>query len=179
MGGKGSGGARRGAGRKPKTGKQHWLSGDAGKRNLALVPSRTDSAIDGGGTVVPFVPPPDAPLPNPDQVVDLASAESRYRQQWEPLATRNGTLTDQTRPGFALLCQVAARTDAMWAQIGATNFMSGERAHPLMTHYRGLMQRQEQLLARYGLAAIGVSKDAGKSDEDDELDELQRLMAVK
>jgi hypothetical protein len=186
------GGRRVGAGRKPKTGRQHFLSGDAGKRNLALVPKREETAID--GAAVPVVAAVDVPTIGAAGEVPamLTPEEVPYWNLWAPLALENNTLDGQTRPGFVLLCQVASRAAQLWGAVVArgvevehyTMTPDGQerltmKANPLLTHYRGLMARQEQLQARYGLASSGAKKDSGKPKEDDELDELRKLMAIR
>jgi hypothetical protein len=181
------GGKRVGAGRKPRSGRSHWLTGDAGKRNLSLVtnPVASDEApaAEPSGAVV--VSLRDAPAM-------LTETERPYWELWSPLALLNATLTDQTVPGFVLLCQVASRAANLWGNITAQGFVYEKvmvdgagvehkelKSHPLLTHYRGLMQRQEQLLARYGLASMGKPPGDKKPKKDDERDELRKLLAVR
>jgi len=202
MGGKGSGGRRIGAGRKPKTAREHWLAGDAGKRGLALVERPADAGapkakrrrtqketraavavIGAAGEVPP----------------ELEPEEGVFWERWAPRAKANGTLTDDTWPGFVLLCQTAAdaqrcRTEIYRRGIVATRTAMKEtgnddeameeitvelKAHPLWPHYRGLKTRVEMLMARYGLASMGKAPSAEKPDEDHERNELRKLLAVR
>lgn len=174
------GGARPGAGRPKKSGKHHWLTGDAGRRKLAVV---------GGGraTSTPEASPaPSAaasPLPLPgDQLT--TEAQQAWWGRLAPLALTAGTLTDATRPGFVLLCKVAARVDELEEAIdrlGLTDDSSpaGTKANPLLTHYRGYVQRQEQLLARYGLAAMSKPAAPPAPPESEEEQILRQLVAIK
>lgn len=198
MGGKGSGGRRVGAGRKPKSAREHWLAGDAGKRGLALV----ERPADGGarkttrGRSRPKEPSID---PAVDVPSDLLPGERVFWERLAPLARANGTLTDDTVPGFVLLCQTAFDAQQCRAEIYARGIVSTRtamketgnddeamevvtvelRAHPLWPSYRGLKARLEQLEARYGLASAGKAPASGKPDEDDERNQLRKLMAIR
>jgi hypothetical protein len=173
---------RKGAGRKPKSAQAHWLSGDAGKRNLSVVPRRAPQSAIGGADAVDAKPSSETVVPLRAEPALLTKAERVYWGFWSPLAYGNGTLTDDTLPCFILLCQVAARVKQLWSRAARDGLVLltplGKKAHPLLSHYRGLMQRQEQLLARYGLAGLGLKQDAGESKDDDDA-EFDRLMAVK
>jgi hypothetical protein len=162
------GGARIGAGRKPKTARAHWLTGDAGKRNLAVV----ESPVGGDVVAVKAFLPPAA----------LGAEERDYWRTWEPEARANGTLTSATVAGFVLLCEVAADAGRLRARIDADGLMfvvdGVPKAHPLLPSYRGQQQRREQLLARYGLAAMGKPA-APVSPVSDEKQELRRLLAIR
>lgn len=155
---------------------QHVLSGHAGKRTLALVPTSRDEASR--------EPPP---VPEIAMPVDLLAqdGEQAYWERYAGPAIAAGTLTTQTVGGFTLLCQVAARADRMWEDIereGLTWSDEGvSKAHPLLPAYRGLVQRQESLLQRYLLAAM-AKPDLGatpKPKEDDDSAALRQLMAIK
>lgn len=170
------GGKRQGSGRKPKTAKQHFLSGNAGKRKLSLVPSTREDAA---------APEEAAEVVMP---VDLLAQEGEqaYWQRYAPLAIEAGTLTPKSVGGFILLCQVSARADLLWESIESDGLTSltehGMKAHPLLPAYRGLIQRQESLLQRYLLAAMAkVDGGAGGQapKEDDDVAALRQLMAIK
>lgn len=189
------GGARIGAGRPAKSQQDRWLAGDAGKRGQR-------------GAA------PESPEPGDQSDVDLepsailSEAEAAYWNLWAPLAVSTGTLTNETRPAFALLCQVSCRAARLWAQIEVDGFLfdkfshdfsgqtaAGEgdkaepavvmepKAHPLLTQYRGLISRQEQLMARYGLAgsgkAVGPAKEKPKADPFEAHQNRAKLRAVK
>jgi hypothetical protein len=205
MGGRGSGGRRRGAGRKPKSAREHWLSGDAGKRGLALVERPADAGAKPGrrskgkrrAGAENDEKPPVAAIGAAGEVPPILTPEERaWWELWAPLAVENGTLTRITAPGFVILCQTAADMAEIRADIRERGILTerkevlGEgydavletidvKAHPLWPSYRGLKARLEQLVARYNLAPIGKAIEAEKADDDDERDALRRLLAVK
>lgn len=178
----------KGAGRKPKTARQRWLTGDAGHTRLAIVKTRPAQPA-----VVPAAAALPAIGPAGEVPAMLNEAEQAYWNLWAPLAVGNGTLTDSTRPGFVLLCQTAADIAEVRGDIRARGILfekvdnvGGEetrelRKHPLWPEYRGLRARQEQLLARYGLAAFGrIVGGIPKDDEEErERAELLRLLAIR
>lgn len=161
------GGARIGAGRKRKTPRAHWLTGDAGKRGLALVESPAVGARDAS---LVYEPP-----------ATLGPAERSYWAAWEPEARAAGTLHSATLPGFTLLCQVAVDTAQLRARIHEDGAVltgaEGTKAHPLWVSYRGLAQRLDQLLKSYSLSAMGKPA-AVTSPVNDEKLELRRLLAI-
>jgi len=138
--------------------------------------------------IVEREPVPSGPVDEPD---DLTAGELKYWRKWSPLALANGMLTPSTSAGFVLLCQQAERAEVMWATIqsrgleqlkvtidGAGQEQAEYKANSLLTHWRALMLRCEQLQARYGLAADGKGP-ARESERDTEATELARLLAVK
>lgn len=205
MGGKGSGGRRVGAGRKPKTAREHWLTGDAGKRGLALVERPGDAGAPkavrrrASRTTEPVVPAVPAIGRDGEVLGEMLPGERVFWERLAPLARANGTLTDDTVPGFVLLCQTAFDAQQCRAEIYARGIVSTRtamketgnddeamevvtvelRAHPLWPSYRGLKARLEQLEARYGLASAGKAPASGKPDEDDERNQLRKLMAIR
>lgn len=168
------GGARPGAGRPRKTAKQHFLSGDAGKRKLALVP--TDPTAPAAGAAEA------EPLPMPGDL--RKESEQALWERWADRAQQAGTLTHATLPGFVLLCQVAARLAEVEEDLdreGLTFKADGVlKSHPLLPTYRGLVQRQEMLLQRYQLAAMSKAVVVAQPpDEDAEARMLRELMAIR
>lgn len=170
------GGKRLGAGRKPMARRERWLGGNAGKRNLALVTSLP----------VPVVAS-DTPAPSAPAV--LTPSESQYWELWAPLAHARGTLHGGTLPGFVLLCQQAAFAAAVRACIESRGYEQEKvtidgagqehreyKANSLISQWRGLMTRVEQLQARYGLAADG--KVVATAAVDDEEQRLAEILAV-
>lgn len=174
------GGRRLGAGRKPKTRRERWLGGNAGKRPLTLVtPERTmpvESVLTAGGVSVPAV---------------LTAGERAYWDLWSPLAISQGLLTAETVPGFVTLCKTARTADVFWSAVedrgleqekvtidGAGQEHREYKANPLLSHWRALMARMEQLQARYGLAADGKVLVGGMSEDAEEA-ALAQLMAVR
>jgi terminase small subunit-like protein len=175
------GGKRLGSGRKPHTRTQRWLGGNASKVNLALVTHRPD--VQAG---------PAVPVEVPDVPAILTEDEGAYWRLYAPLAVARGMLNQETQPGLVQLCQVARRAAAFWAEIESRGFVhettivSGDgqeryelKRHPLISDWRGLVQRQEQMLARFGLTADGKIAGEPKEKPDAEKDELAKLMAVR
>jgi hypothetical protein len=121
----------------------------------------------------------------------LTEDEIAYWRLWSPLACATGMLHAATVPGFVQLCQVARRAARLWSEIDAVGLIqevvtidgSGQehreyKKHPLMSEWRGLVQRQEAMLARYGLTADGkIARDIRTPDAD-EVD-LDRILAIK
>lgn len=174
------GGKRLGSGRKPHTRRERWLGGNAGHRNLTVVPGGRDLATESGG-----------PVEAPSQPDVLLEAEGKYWALWAPIATKRGMLHDGTVPGFTLLCQWAARADALWACIQSRGYEQEKvtidgagqehreyKANSLLSQWRGLTARVEQGMARYGLTADG-KLPTDLADADDEETQLAQLLAVK
>lgn len=142
MGGKGSGGARVGAGRKPKDPIARWLGGNAGKR---------------GGP--PKSPPAPGALPLLAAPRTLLAEERAVWNRLAPRAAATRTLTEDTAPAFQVLCEgivlleqlrEALRTD------GLTVMADGQKkAHPLLAAHRGMMQRVEAGFLRFRLSPFG------------------------
>jgi hypothetical protein len=179
----GHGGKRIGAGRKPKSKKERWLAGNAGKVNLALVTHRP-----------PVSTPQDVPAAEPLPEVPsplLTPSEADLWAQWAPRARARGTLVPETEPGFAQLCEVASKAAKLWSWIDTVGLMfetvtvdgSGQehrelRKHPLLTEWRGLEARKEMMLARYGLTGDGKVPASAEAGDAEEL-QLARILAVK
>lgn len=151
MGGYGSGGNRINAGRKSKREAERKVSG-----------SRSRTPARDAGSAVPVEMPEDLP-------------ESQ-RHVWEalaPHATKAGTLTEATVWAFRDLCEAIVLRRQMAAQLELDGLMvnvvkvdeeTGERyslgdpkAHPLITHERGMRMRVEAGMARFNVAPMGKS----------------------
>ncbi len=171
----GWGGKRPGSGPKPKTRKERWLGGNAGKRPLTLVPGAAGES--------------DVTVPDAPDV--LRAAEAKYWQAWAPLALRRGMLYPENVPGFTLLCQRAARADEIWECIQSRGYEqekitidgSGQehreyKANSLLTQWRGLTAEVEGDFARYGLTGDGKIPTS-QTEADDEDTTLAKLLAVK
>lgn len=148
----GHGGARVGAGRKPK---------DAGTRKPAAVvdfagPKAAKEAESG----VSKHPPSD--LPTDQQAFWLACA---------PRAMDQGTLTVDTIASFRLLCELDAEKRATKETIdrdgrtyikvtidGAGQEHQELKAHPLTSHYRQTAKQVENLMGRFKLAPFGKAE---------------------
>jgi hypothetical protein len=149
MGGDGSGGARLGSGRKPKSAHQRYLDGGADKR----------------GTGRPRKPAPLEPVTMP---ADLPEAQRVVWLELAPHAITARTLAVQTVAAFRDLCMAIVARDAMQAQIaqdgltylkvsvdGAGVEHSEIKAHPLISQHRGMMQRVEAGMVRFRLCPVG------------------------
>ncbi len=156
------GGARVGAGRKPKTPRKPPKTG-------ALV------AFDGGRVGGDGETPPALSGEPPET---LPADEQAFWRAYAPLAIAAGTLTPQTAGSFRLLCELDAekratketmdrdgRTYIKVTVDGAGQEHQELKAHPLTSAYRQLAQRVEALMARFLLAPFGkpVAGGAKKS----------------
>lgn len=153
------GGARVGAGRKPRQ---------------RSAPQPFEPVIIDGGKNAPTsadqsVPPPALPgaisAEPPD---DLPEAQHAAWRTFAAQAIEARTLAPRTVGAFRLLCKLVAMEQAISEQIGADGWThvkctvdgSGQehqelKAHPLLTAHSRIAQRVEQLLARFQLAPFG------------------------
>lgn len=156
MGGKGSGGRRRGAGRPRKSDAERFITGNAGKRGARVLehPSATV--------------PPATPLP----VVDESEAPDELnvdeRNVWvrlAPHALQNGTLTPATQLAFALLCKNIVRE----RRYGESVTECGSSNH------RGLIARVEAGLDAFQLRPTGKGSMAPVQEKP--VSKLSRFMS--
>lgn len=138
MGGKGSGGARPGAGRKSKRDRERWLHGSRGRSTAAKAPP-------------PVVDHQDVPTD-----LGLTTEERLVWLRLAPEAMTLGTLTPATEYQFGLLCQNIVlerelRRDL--EQRGGSN-------------HRGIIQRIDAELLRFCLAPMGKPIVEEKKPED-------------
>lgn len=133
MGGKGSGGRRPGAGRKPKAAHLRALDGGANKRAPKILPTtnRTASSAD---AIDEFHAPDSLTREQRDVWMSLA-----------PHAFANRTLTRATAYGFELLC----RNIVLEQDLARDVELRGGPNH------RGLIQRIDAELLRFNLAPCG------------------------
>lgn len=144
------GGARVGAGRKPK---------DAAA--VVQMPGTAPATVVAALPMHLFEPPE-----------DVTTDEDRTWRAYAPAAVANGTLTDATAPGFRYLCELTVRYRALAAVIDAEGWQceklsvaigeSGQgvehvekKAHPLWGRLVAFALRREQALRAYGLIANG------------------------
>lgn len=174
MGGKGSGGARVGAGRHRKSDAIKQLQGWAGHH-----PAPAKKSKEAAPKVLPVMAPP-VGLPDEQRAIWLELA---------PFAAAQRTLTPEMALSFRDLCEAIALKRRMLATIEddgltferrhvdvqAKGAESEERieerdikAHPLITHHRGLMQRVEAGLMRFRLSPMGKEVDAPAEDAADD-----------
>jgi len=145
-------------------------------------PAKTQAAKVLAGTLAP--PPGQAPaVPDPIAIVpppaDLTEAQRALWDQLAPFALEARTLTAATVLAFCDLLEAIVVKRAMQARIDkegqVLNLVSGKKAHPLLGHHRGMMQRVEVGLARFKLAPIGkeLTEGAAPVDPFSEFEEAQ------
>lgn len=159
MGGKGSGGRRPGAGRKPKDAATGALLGSRRAKARAKQFERKAAvpAVAAPG-VTTSAAAPDVAIPTPPG--NLTLDELAVWNELAPLAEREGTLTDSTRMALRDLCEAIVLKRRLLRVVddeGVTifNLQGAKAAHPLLTQFRGLMQRVEAGMLRFKLAPIG------------------------
>lgn len=152
------GGARPGAGRKPKAGKLLTMPGTQRVTKPQTGPSAEDRKL--------ATPPKHLPL-----------AEKNVWRSYAPHAIENGTLKMGSAPGFALLCELDVLHRHLRKLIDKEGWQveepvfdkKGELAghirkrHALWPQLQSAVLRREQLLRAYGLLAMAKPIAAGKS----------------
>lgn len=127
-----SGGARTGAGRKPKTAVERAVTGDPGHRGRLLT-------HPGAGTV-----PTVAPVDEFDAPDDLTLDERRVWLELAPHAFAARTLTAGTSRSFRMLCRNVVLTE----RLAGSNDAGG-------ANHRGMQQRVDAELAAFSLRPFG------------------------
>ena len=158
----GWGGARVGAGKKPKG--EHAIRN---RSSLAVVASQAPT-FEGADDPVSVLPPEDLP-----------TDERAFWQENAPKAIAQGTLTWRTVSGFRLLCEQDADRLKIkktvdkdgWTFIKVTVDGAGQehqelKAHPLIRDYRALCKSVETLMARFKLAPFGKAEIQVKPKRD-------------
>lgn len=160
MGGPGSGGTRVGSGRKPKTATEKVLHGTASAADR-------EAADRGSGPLLPVACPE-----------DLSAQQRRVWSELAPHALAERTLTDVTRLAFRELCEAIVLKRSLMLQIFAEGLTIetplGPKAHPLLTQYRGLMQRTEAAMLRFRLSPMGKPLLDDPKPETDGFDDFDR-----
>lgn len=141
------GGARVGAGRKPKT-----------RGAMPSAPASNVVVFDGGRAEAISKTPPK----------DLPADQQEFWRMYAPLALQNRTLTAQTVPAFRLLCELEAEKKAVKETIerdgrtylkvtidGAGQEHQEVRPHPLKPDYSKLAKQIETLMGKFMLAPFG------------------------
>lgn len=161
MGGPGSGGRRVGAGAKPKDATLGALSGSRRTRvrgqkqnqknqNVPVgdVASASEQAAPPTTTAVPIPPP-----------ASLTLESLAVWQELAPLAFQEGTLSESTALALRDLCEAIVLKRKLLQQAEDEGYVvaagDGVKAHPLLSQFRGLMQRVEAGLTRFKLAPLG------------------------
>lgn len=178
MGGRGSGGARIGAGRKPKDRVLKALAGFAGKRTTKDQQSKQRKDAASQPASLPLMPAP----------ADLPADQRAVWEEMAPHAAAQRTLTPEMALAFRDLCEAIVLKRRMLATIeedgmtyqrktvhveredADTELRTEEceiKAHPLITHHRGLMQRVEAGLMRFRLSPIGKEVVVGEAKKDE------------
>lgn len=96
----------------------------------------------------------------PEPPGDLTLHELAVWNELAPLAEREGTLTDSTRMSLRDLCEAIVLKRRLLRAIGdegltVYSLQGNKAAHPLLTQFRGLMQRVEAAMLRFRLAPMG------------------------
>lgn len=177
MGGTGSGGARRGSGRRKKSAALTWLHGDTGHRPTSTPP------------VAP------APVVVVQSVSEPGGLPDEQAQIWRELSQHalvNLTLTPETEHAFRDLCEAIVLKRLMLKKIeddGLTYIkvmVDGTgaehqelKAHPLITKFTALMVRCEAGFQRFRLAPDGKPRlDGAAPAPKSALQELQAQAAT-
>jgi hypothetical protein len=152
MGGKGSGGPRVGAGRKPQDLAAGALTGSRRARARAKATNQTEPAS------AESAQSPDVQIPQPPGSLTLD--ELAEWQDLAPRALKEGTLTESTRLALRDLCQARVLKDRLLRKVndhGAVVLTKDGNlaAHPLLTRFTTLFQRIEAGMMRFKLAPIG------------------------
>lgn len=155
----GSGGDRVGSGRRP---------------NDPSVAAVRGSRQRNGAKTAQGAPFPLLPAPS-----DLPADRAVVWNELAPLACGGRTLTAQTVPAFRDLCESIVLKRAMLAQLerdgltylkvtvdGAGVEHTELKAHPLVSQYRGMLQRVETGMQRFRLAPMGKELVLEVKDED-------------
>jgi phage terminase small subunit len=140
MGGKGSGGARLGAGRPRKNQIEHWLGGDAGRRHGKAPPKPRAVVSDA-------VEPP----------ADLPELHREIWERYAPHAREAGTLTKGTAGAFRDLCEAIVVRDGLMTAIHQQGYVVGEAGvkHPLLAEWRQVAQQVRTAMKEFRLAPLG------------------------
>lgn len=180
MGGKGSGGGRPGAGRKPKDASLGALHGSRRTRSRAkrnqsgnqTDNQKTEAGIE-AAAAVPEVQIPPAPG-------SLTLDELAVWNELAPLAMKEGTLSVSTYMALRDLCEAIVLKRKLLRAVdddGVTviGLQGNKAAHPLLTQFRGLMQRVEAGMLRFRLSPMGRElprADERQADPFDEFDDV-------
>lgn len=164
MGGRGSGGRRAGAGRKPKDARLLAITGGLSRRPgaSAVVPDLTTDLRTPAAVVHAAVAPP----------VDLEPDELAIWERDAPLAIAQGTLTAAMAGAFRAYCELEALTAAMHKRIKkdlvlVVSSESGdfEKPNPLLPQYRGAVQRLQSMRKDFKLSPFGKEEAPARADQ--------------
>jgi len=168
MGGKGSGGHRAGAGRKPQNDELGAVKGSRRSRARAKAKATAHAPNQTTSADAPATPPlpPDVKIPEPPG--NLTLDELAVWNELAPLAEREGTLSESTAIALRDLCESMVLKRKLLRRIGDDGLVvvgtdGSDRAHPLLTQFRGLMQRVEAGMIRFKLSPMG--KELGPPPE--------------
>jgi hypothetical protein len=163
MGGKGSGGSRAGAGRRSQNQALGELRGSrrtrarAKKSNQGNQAARNQNGEPPATSVDAAQVVPDVQIPDPPGSLTLD--ELAVWNEIAPLAAKEGTLSQSTAVALRDLCEAIVLKRKLLRQVGDDGIVvtgkGGKRAHPLLTQFRGLMQRVEAGMIRFKLAPMG------------------------
>jgi hypothetical protein len=135
------GGARVGAGRKPKPRAAVVLGMDGVRREFGGLSAADGAPVD---QEVALRVPPD----------DLPKAQQAFWSAWAPLALSKQTLVPEHVPGFRTLCRVAWVASVMEQRLAKVGPASAE-AESLLNRYVKVEQRLDAMMQRFGLTGMG------------------------
>jgi hypothetical protein len=184
MGGKGSGGARPGAGRRRKSQSDGALTGSRRTRSRAATnqtPNQKASV-----PAAPGAPPPAAsvvPLEIPQPPGSLTLDELAEWNDLAPRAATEGTLIDSTRYALRDLCQLRVLRDRLLRRVGddgdiVIGAQGQQAAHPLLTRITTLSQRVEAGMVRFKLSPQGKELETAKPQPADPFAEFDAVPAT-
>ncbi len=175
MGGKGSGGGRPGAGRKPKSQSEGALTGSRRTRARARSTGSNSKPADTANqnarnqnqpvaeSAAPLIP---ELVPQPPGSLTLE--ELAEWNDLAPRAARLGTLTDDTLLAMLDLCQSRVLKTKLLRSVGDHLVVAGASgaaaAHPLLSRFTTLLQRVDAGMLRFKLSPMG--KELTDPDKD-------------
>ena len=150
-------------GRKPKTAAQKLLDGNPGKRAIR-----------------PDLPAPPGAPPMPERLMVDPVAVAKW-QEFVPILTDLGTLTQADGEARATLCEVYSAAQSCLLELRATGpvmrtDLGGVKPNPAGPLYRGLVSLQASLMGEFGLTPTSRTRLGGKEEKPtDEVEEFFKI----
>ena len=150
-------------GRKPKTAAQKLIDGNPGKRKIR-----------------PDLPAPSGAPPMPERLMVDPVAVAKW-QEFVPILTDLGTLTQADGEALATLCEVYSAAQACLLELRATGpvmrtDLGGVKPNPAGPLYRGLVSLQTSLMGEFGLTPTSRTRLGGKEEKPtDEVEEFFKI----
>lgn len=150
-------------GRKPKTAAQKLLEGNPGKRRIK-----------------PDLPAATGVPPMPERLMVDPVAVAKW-QEFVPILTDLGTLTQADGEALATLCEVYSAAQSCLLELRATGpvmrtDLGGVKPNPAGPLYRGLVSLQTSLMGEFGLTPTSRTRLGGKEEKPtDEVEEFFKI----